>query len=63
MAGAISATHDSRTPEIRRLHKKIAMRRLLLMERARMHSKDGKFGPGLFVDLVRLLEECEKNGG
>jgi len=60
MATAISDTNKLRTPYVKKLQKEIELHRLLLMERARLHSKEGKFDPKLFVDSVRLLEKCEK---
>ncbi len=47
-------------PELARLHKELAMTRLLLMEKAREQGAGSRVDPRLLVDLVRLLERSEK---
>lgn len=60
MASSMSARHESHSPEVRKLSKEIALKRLILLEKARVCSAEGKFDPRLLVDLVRLLEKCER---
>lgn len=59
MGRGLSGLAAHRIPEVRRLGREIALKRMLLMERALDHSESGGFDPKLLVDLVRLLERCE----
>jgi len=59
MASSMTARHESHSPQVRKLAKEIALKRMLLIEKVRLCSGEGKFDPRLLVDLVRLLEKCE----
>ncbi|MFA6214821.1 MAG: hypothetical protein WC717_06130 [Candidatus Micrarchaeia archaeon] len=46
--------------KVRKLIKELQMSRLMLMERIRKGTQEGRIDPGLLVDAVRLLQRCEE---
>ncbi|MCX8174761.1 MAG: hypothetical protein N3E51_00970 [Candidatus Micrarchaeota archaeon] len=46
--------------KLRRLLKELQMSRLLLMDRIRQASREGRIDPKLLVDTVKLIQKCEK---
>ncbi|MDE1797936.1 MAG: hypothetical protein KGH63_00835 [Candidatus Micrarchaeota archaeon] len=60
MSGSFSAKTRTKRPEVAHLHKQISMTRLLLMEKAHEQSRRQALDPAILVDLIRLLERCER---
>ena len=51
-------TEEKRT-KVRKVIKELQMSRLILMERIRKGTAEGRIDPKLLVDVVRLLQRCE----
>lgn len=60
MSSGFCIRAGERKPELMRLQKQLSMARMLLVERAREQGDLGRVDPKLLVDLVRLLERCER---
>ena len=52
-------TTEKRT-KVRKVIKELQMSRLILMERIRRGTQDGRIDPQLLVDVVKLLQRCEE---
>jgi len=46
--------------KVRKVIKELQMSRLILMERIRKGTREGRIDPRLLVDVVRLLQRCEE---
>ena len=46
--------------KVRKLIKELQMSRLILMERVRKGTQEGRIDPRLLVDVVKLLQRCEE---
>jgi hypothetical protein len=54
------AKTDVKRTKVRRIIKELQMSRLILLDRIRRGTKEGRIDPGLLVDVVKLLQRCEE---
>jgi hypothetical protein len=54
------ARTDTKRTKVRKIIKELQMSRLILMERIRRGTREGRIDPQLLVDVVRLLQRCEE---
>ncbi|MEM4634197.1 MAG: hypothetical protein QW275_03520 [Candidatus Anstonellaceae archaeon] len=51
---------EQKSSKVKKIIKELQMTRLLLIERIKQSSKEGRIDPKLLVDVVRLLRKCEE---
>lgn len=51
---------ESKSIKVKKILKELQMTRLILMDRIRQGSHEGKIEPQLLVDIIRLLQRCEE---
>ncbi|MFH1306546.1 MAG: hypothetical protein ABIH83_02735 [Candidatus Micrarchaeota archaeon] len=60
LSTSYSAEIKHKSPKLKKIEKELNMTRLLLMESIREQEKEGRIDPKLLVDLVNLLQKCER---
>ncbi|MCX8198111.1 MAG: hypothetical protein N3F07_02870 [Candidatus Micrarchaeota archaeon] len=51
---------EEKSSKVKKIIKELQMTRLLLLDKIRHASKEGKIDPKLLVDVVKLLRKCEE---
>ncbi|MFA4983162.1 MAG: hypothetical protein WC588_03005 [Candidatus Micrarchaeia archaeon] len=59
LSSDFSANACEKSSRVKKLVKELQLERMLLMERIRRGSRDGRIDPKLLVDAIRLIEKCE----
>jgi len=54
------ARTSTKRTKVRKIIKELQMSRLILLERIRRGTREGRIDPQLLVDVVRLLQRCEE---
>jgi len=60
LSNDFTLSSERKSSKVKKIIKELQMTRLLLMDKIRQCSKDGKIDPRLLVDVVRLLQRCEE---